>query len=499
MLDKYTILGSDLEYIAKTLSDKIGPCVDAESIKYTLLGIFLNLKKSRTPNMFDIECLELLTDLYQLTMAYGYWKSGKSEQESSFSLFFRRNPFCGNYAICSGLEFAKEYISDFSFCNDSLDYLKSIGLFSNEFLLYLADLKLSLDIDAIPEGTFVFPNEPLMRVKGPLLQCQLVETPLLNVINFNTLIATKASRICCAANYLPVLELGLRRAQGIDGGLSASRAAYIGGCAATSNVLAGKKFGIPVKGTHSHSWVMSFDSELEAFVAYAKAMPENCMFTVDTYGDVIQGTKSAIAASEIVLRPNGYDLKGIRLDSKDLAKDSIISKDMLMERNFTETSVIATNDLDEYKITDIRSKDNKIDAYGVGTSLVTAKDDPALGGVYKLGAIRNKNQILENKIKHTDGKTTLPGILQVTRGEDEDVIHFEHSFMSGKPLLQKVVRNGKVLKPSEDILIIRERVKKEVKDFSHIMGVGNENKYRVEIDSRVLHEQRRLINNIEKE
>ena len=254
------------------------------------------------------QSLSLLTDLYQLTMAYGYWKQGKADQQSVFHLFFRKNPFKGGYTVAAGLNLAIQYLESFSFEQDDVDYLATITgndgkpLFDPEFLRYLGDLSLTIDVDAMPEGTVAFPHQPILRVRGPILQAQLLETALLNIINFQTLIATKSARICHSAGSQPVLEFGLRRAQGIDGSLSASRAAYIGGCAATSNVLAGKLFGVPVKGTHAHSWIMSFDDELEAFENYAHAMPNNCVFLVDTY-DTLEGVKKAISVG---LKPVSY-------------------------------------------------------------------------------------------------------------------------------------------------------------------------------------------------
>ena len=265
----------------------------------------------------------LQTDLYQLTMAAAYWQAGKAEQESNFQLFFRRLPFKGGYAIAAGLQPALEWLKDFRFSTDEIDYLSSLRtkndypLFQEGFLSYLADLRLELDVDAIPEGSAVFAHEPLLRIQGPILHAQLVETALLNIINFNTLIATKAARICHAAAGAPVFEFGYRRAQGADGGLSASRAAWIGGCEGTSNVLAGKRYGIPVRGTHAHSWVMSFDDEQEAFDLYADAMPDNSTLLVDTY-DTLKGVDRAIETAR-KLRDRGHSLSGIRLDSGDLA------------------------------------------------------------------------------------------------------------------------------------------------------------------------------------
>ena len=264
------------------------------------------------------ENLALLTDLYQLTMAYGYWKSGTSNKEAAFHLFFRRNPFSGGYVIAAGLQPVIDLLQDFHFDESDIEYLATLTgndnqpLFPSEFLQYLGQLKLECNIDAVPEGTVVFPHEPLLRVTGPIVQCQIIETMLLNVINFQSLIATRAARICQAAGDDAVLEFGLRRAQGVDGGIAASRAAYIGGCAATSNLLAGKRFGIPVKGTHAHSWVMSFPTEIDAFEAYASAMPNNCVFLVDTF-DTVEGVKQAITVGN-KLRKQGHEMAGIRLD-----------------------------------------------------------------------------------------------------------------------------------------------------------------------------------------
>jgi nicotinate phosphoribosyltransferase len=367
------------------------------------------------------QSLALVTDLYQLTMAYGYWKSGTEDKEAVFHLYFRKNPFQGGFTISCGLEYAIDFLENFRFDPSDIEYLATLKgndnqpLFNPEFLKYLGGLKFSCDIDAIPEGTAVFPNEPLLRIRGPLIQCQLLETALLNIINFQTLIATKASRISMAARGEPVLEFGLRRAQGIDGGLAASRAAYIGGCAATSNVFAGKIFGIPVKGTHAHSWIMSFDSESEAFQTYAKAMPNNCVFLVDTY-DTVEGVKKAVEVGKW-LRENGHEMAGIRLDSGDLAYLSIEARKILDENGFKNTSIVGSNDLDETIINSLKEQGAKINVWGVGTKLVTAFDQPALGGVYKLAATRKKGEDWHYKIKLSEQtiKISNPGIQQVRR------------------------------------------------------------------------------------
>jgi nicotinate phosphoribosyltransferase len=365
--------------------------------------------------------LALLTDLYQLTMACGYWKAGVAERDAVFHLTFRRPPFGGGYAIAAGIAPALEYLRRLQFTDDDVAYLATLRdgeqrpLFPVGFLDYLRGLRFACTVDAVAEGTVVFPHEPLLRVRGPIAQAQLVETPLLTMVNFQTLIATKAARVCQAARGAPVLEFGLRRAQGIDGGLAASRAAYLGGCAATSNVLAGKLFGIPVRGTHAHSWVMFHDSELESFRAYAAAMPGNCTFLVDTY-DTLEGVRNAIIAGR-ELRAKGHDLAGIRLDSGDLAHLSTEARKLLDDAGFTSAKIVASNDLDEMLIGNIQEQGAAIDTWGVGTKLVTAFDQPALGGVYKLGASRDEHGAWRDAIKLSEQpiKISNPGILQVRR------------------------------------------------------------------------------------
>lgn len=392
------------------------------------------------------ESLTLLTDLYLLTMANGYWKLGRAEDEAVFHLFFRKHPFGGGYTIVCGLEYVLDLIESFRFDHSDIDYLASLRgndnapLFEPAFLDYLRELRLHCDIAAVPEGTVVFPQEPLMRVQGPLLECQLLETHLLNIVNFQSLIATKASRICLAAGGGSVLEFGLRRAQGIDGGLAASRAAYIGGCDATSNVLAGKLFGIPVRGTHAHSWVMSFDRELEAFDAYAKAMPNNCIFLVDTY-NTLEGVAHAIEVGRR-LREGGHKMIGIRLDSGDLAYLSIEARKMLDAAGFTDARIVASNDLDEETIRSLKDQEAAISIWGVGTRLITGHDQPALGGVYKLSAIRRPGGPWRDCVKVSEQaiKTTVPGIQQVRRfriGQEfiGDMIYDERLGICGQPVI----------------------------------------------------------------
>ncbi len=368
--------------------------------------------------------LSLLTDLYQLTMAYGYWKTGNAEKEAVFNLFFRVNPFFGGFTLSCGLNSAIEFLEQFSFDDGDMECLRGLTgndgkpLFEEGFLDYLRRMKFTCDVDAIPEGTVVFPHQPLVRVKGPIIQCQILETPLLNIINFQSLIATKAARIKLATRGDPILEFGLRRAQGIDGALAASRAAFIGGCSATSNVLAGKLFGIPVRGTHAHSWVMSFESEEEAFQRYAEAMPNNCIFLVDTY-DTLAGVKKAVKVGKW-LQENGHQLAGIRLDSGDLAYLSSEARKILDDAGFQKAAIVASNDLDENIIDSLKQQGATISVWGVGTKLCTAFDQPALGGVYKMTAIRSPGEKWRYMVKLSEQaiKVSTPGILQVRRFDD---------------------------------------------------------------------------------
>ncbi len=439
--------------------------------------------------------LGLLTDLYQLTMAYGYWKLGRADQEAVFHLFFRKSPFGGGYAIAAGLSHVVDLLNSFRFDASDIEYLATLTgndgqpLFDPAFLEYLGQVEFSCDVDAVPEGTVVFPNEPLLRIRGPILQAQLLETALLNLVNFQTLIATKAARVCTAAHGDAVLEFGLRRAQGVDGSLSASRSAYIGGCAATSNVLAGKLYGIPVKGTHAHSWVMSFDDELESFEAYAAAMPNNCVFLVDTY-DTLAGVQNAIEVG-LKLRERGHEMVGVRLDSGDLAYLSIEARRLLDEAGFENAAVVASNDLDEHIIQDLKQQGATIAVWGVGTKLATAYDQPALGGVYKLGAIRNEDGTWAHRVKLSEQaiKTSIPGMLQVRRFEDgrghvADMIYDEltgvddarliadpkdptrrkkiSSKASTRDLLIPIARKGRVVFEDETLDVIRDRVREEL-------------------------------------
>ena len=363
----------------------------------------------------------LLTDLYQITMAQGYWDAGKTEEEACFTMYFRDYPFKGGYAVACGMAQLADLVEQFRFSEEDVAYLAALDapgggpLFDPAFLAYLADLRLTVDIDAVPEGTIVFPHEPIVRVTGPIMQCQLMETALLNMVNFQTLIATKAARVVRAAKGRPVAEFGLRRAQGL-GGVWASRAAVVGGCASTSDVLAGRLFDIPVSGTHAHSWVMSFDDELTAFREYARVFPRNCILLVDTY-DVEQGIRNAITVG-LEMRERGERLAGIRIDSGDLSWLSKMARRMLDEAGLSDCGIVLSNDLDEYTIQSILDEGADVMSFGVGTKLASAYDQPTLGGVYKLSAVRpGPGAPWEDRLKISESmaKLTTPGVLDVRR------------------------------------------------------------------------------------
>ncbi|QUH19203.1 nicotinate phosphoribosyltransferase [Alkaliphilus sp. B6464] len=359
--------------------------------------------------------LTLLTDLYQLTMMNGYFKNGVDKNTVVFDLFFRKNPCQNSYTIIAGIEQVIDYIENINFDEEDLTYLKSLNLFDDEFIDYLRNFKFTGTIYSVEEGSVMFPHEPILRVKAPVIQAQLIETALLNIINFQSLIATKASRICTAAKGDSVFEFGLRRAQGPDAGIYGARAAVIGGCVGTSNVLAGKKFDIPVMGTHAHSWIQTFETELEAFRAYAKVYPNNTLLLVDTYNVLNSGVPNAITVFK-ELKEQGYKPQGIRIDSGDIAYLSKEARKMLDAAGFEDTTIVASSDLDEEVINNLKLQDAAVNAWGVGTNLITSKGCPALGGVYKLCAAEENGELVPKiKISENPEKITNPGYKKVVR------------------------------------------------------------------------------------
>ena len=350
--------------------------------------------------------LTMQTDLYQLTMVGGYVLEGKKDQWANFDYFFRSIPDDGGYCVLAGLEDIIDYIRQLHFTQEDLSYLEGLGIFPEKVLTYLENFKFTGDLWAIPEGTVIFPHEPLLRVTAPLPEAQLIESTVLNVMNFQTLIATKAARVCWAANGDPVIDFGLRRAHGPDGALMASRAAYIGGVDGTSNVLAGRLYGIPVRGTHAHSWVESFPNELDAFRAYAEVYPDSCLLLADTYDTLRSGVPHAIHVG-LELREKGHELWGIRLDSGDLAYLSKEARRMLDEAGLPDAAIVASSDLDEWIIESLKRQGARVDLWGVGTRLVTSFSCPALGGVYKLTAMDDGGEHMTPKIKRSDNPVQM--------------------------------------------------------------------------------------------
>lgn len=366
--------------------------------------------------------LSLLTDFYELTMMQGYYKSGNNKTVV-FDMFYRSNPSGNGYAIAAGLEQVIDYIKNLRFSYEDVAYLESLGVFDKDFLEYLRGFHFTGDIYAVPEGTVVFPREPLVKVIAPMMEAQLVETAILNIINHQSLIATKAARVVHAAQGDGIMEFGLRRAQGPDAGIYGARAAMIGGCIGTSNVLAGQIFDVPVKGTHAHSWIMSFDDEYTAFKTYADMYPDACTLLVDTYDTLKSGVPNAIRVFT-EMRQSGIQLKkyGIRLDSGDLAYISKKARKMLDAAGFEDAVISASSDLDEHLITSLKLQNAAITSWGVGTNMITSKDCPAFGGVYKLAAIQQPDGSFLPKIKLSENteKVTNPGNKTIYRIYDKE-------------------------------------------------------------------------------
>ena len=440
--------------------------------------------------------LTLLTDLYELTMMQGYFKN-PTNQTVIFDMFYRNNPCGGSFAITAGLEQMIEYIENLHFTDEDIEYLRSLNIFQEDFLEYLSSFHFTGDIYAIPEGTVVFPREPIVKVIAPIMEAQLVGTAILNIINHQSLIATKAARVCYAARGDGVMEFGLRRAQGPDAGIYGARAAVIAGCVGTSNVLTGQMFHVPVLGTHAHSWIMSFPDEYTAFKTYAKMYPNSCTLLVDTYDVLKSGVPNAIRVFE-EMREEGIKLKkyGIRIDSGDLAYLSKEAYKMLAAAGFDDATISASSDLDEYLIDSLKTQDAKINSWGVGTNLITSKDNPAFGGVYKLAAVRDadsNNFVPKIKLSENTEKVTNPGnktvyrIYSKTTGKikadliclADEVFNPEDTMIIFDPvdtwkktkvlggtyemreLLVPVIRDGKRVYTSPEVMEIREYCQKE--------------------------------------
>ncbi|MFV0412211.1 MAG: nicotinate phosphoribosyltransferase [Oscillospiraceae bacterium] len=360
--------------------------------------------------------LTLLMDFYELTMAAGYFEDGYKDQIAVFDMFYRQNPDGGGFAIAAGLQQFIEAVENFSFSPEDIQYLREKEVFSEEFLAYLLHFEFHCNIWAVEEGTPIFPSEHMVTVEGPCIETQLIETLLLVTFNHQSLICTKANRVVRACEGRPVMEFGARRAQGYDAALYGARAAYIGGVAATSCVLADRAFGIPVSGTMAHSWVQMFDSEYEAFERYARLYPDNCMLLVDTYSVLKSGVPNAIKAFNNVLKPLGYRPTGIRIDSGDISYLSKRARKMLDEAGYADCKICASNSLDEYIVRDLFLQGAKVDLFGIGENLITSKSDPVFGGVYKMAAVKHNGQYIPKiKISETAAKITIPHLKKLWR------------------------------------------------------------------------------------
>lgn len=468
----------------------------------------------------------LLTDFYELTMANGYLKNGLGERISYFDLFYRSNPDGAGFAIAAGLQQLIEFLDTLHFEEEDLQHLKKHYGFDETFIQYLRDFKFTCDVWAIPEGTPVFPSEPIITVRGPAIQAQFIETMALLLINHQSLIATKANRIVRAARGRKVVEFGSRRAQGSDGALLGARAAYIGGCHGTACVLADKIFGIPASGTMAHSWVQMFDTEYEAFKAYAEIYPEHCTLLVDTYNVLQSGIPNAIKTFDEVLAPKGCRPKGIRIDSGDIAYLSIKARQMLDAAGYEDCTIVASNALDEYLIRDLINQDAAVDMFGVGERLITSKSDPVFGGVYKLVAVNNEQGEVVSKIKLSEnvGKITNPGFKTVWRLYDkltgkaiadvltmaDEVIDdsvpyelFDPQFtwkrktlknFTARKLHELVYDQGKRVYESPDVHTIRNYCREEVsKLWEEVQRFENPHKYYVDLSDRLWNEKNRLL------
>lgn len=471
------------------------------------------------------ENLTMLTDFYELTMANGFFENGHGDQTVYFDMFFRTVPDGGGFAIMAGLEQVIEYLKNLSFSQDDIAYLRSKQLFSEEFLQYLADFKFSCDVWAVPEGTPIFPYEPLVTVRGPAIQAQFVETMVLLAINHQSLIATKANRIVRAADGRAVMEFGSRRAQGFNGAVYGARAAYIGGCIGTACTIADREFGIPALGTMAHSWVQLFDSEYEAFKAYATVYPHSCTLLVDTYNVIKSGIPNAIRVFDEVLKPLGYRPKGIRLDSGDITYLSKKARRMLDEAGYPDCQICVSNSLDEFIIRDLIQQGACINSFGVGERLITASSAPVFGGVYKLAAVE-KDGVIESRIKVSENvaKITNPGFKKLWRLYDRtsgkaiaDVITLhdeviddskpyeifdpEHVWKRkcienfvAKPLQQQIFESGKCVYTSPTVGEIRDYCKEQLNTlWDEVLRFENPHKYYVDLSQALWDEKQKLL------
>lgn len=469
--------------------------------------------------------LTLLVDFYELTMAYGYLKNGVGEKTAYFDMFFRRVPDGGGFCIMAGVQQLIEYLRNLNFSDEDISYLKSKGIFDEEFIDYLRNFKFKCDVWAVPEGTPVFPGEPLIVVRGPVIQAQFVETMVLLSINHQTLIATKANRIVRAAKGRPVLEFGSRRAQGYDGAIFGARAAYIGGCSGSACTITDKLFGIPAVGTMAHSWIQLFENELESFRAWAKIYPDNCLLLVDTFNVLKSGVPNAIKVFDEILLPMGFRPKGIRIDSGDIKYLSQKARKMLDDAGYPDCKITASNSLDEFLITDILSQDAKVDSFGVGERLITAKSEPVFGGVYKLVAVEEGKKVIPKiKISENEEKITNPGFKQLYRLYDKntnkalaDVITFAQEAIDEdlpyeifdpiytwkrktltnftvKKLLVQIFENGNCIYYSPSVTDIKKFCEAQLLTlWEEVLRFENPHKYYIDLSTKLWATKKRLL------
>ncbi len=474
--------------------------------------------------MIDERNLTMLVDFYELTMGNGYLKNGLGDKIVYFDLFFRRVPDKGGFAIFAGLEQVIEYIKNLKFTEDDIAYLESKGIFSSDFLEYLRNFEFKCDVWSVPEGTPIFPGEPLLTVRGPAIQAQFIETMLLLIVNHQSLIAAKANRIVRAAQGRPVMEFGSRRAQGGDGAIYGARAAFIGGCAGTACTLSDRKFGVPAMGTMAHSWIQLFESELEAFRAYAKCYPESCTFLVDTYNVLKSGVPNAITVFR-ELDKRGYRPGAIRIDSGDIAYLSKCARKMLDDAGFSDCRIIASNSLDEYIIRDLLDQGAPIDSFGVGERLVTSKSEPVFGGVYKLTAVEDSGKIIPKiKLSENITKITNPGYKKVYRifcrktGKaladvvtlaDEQIdstkpyVIFDPEFtykkktlvdFEAKELQIPVFKNGRCVYESPDVNAVKKYAQQQLTlIWDEIKRFENHHKYYVDLSAKLWNMKQSLL------
>ena len=468
-------------------------------------------------NVTDERNLTMLVDFYELTMGNGYFDRGLKDRIAYFDMFFRRIPDGGGYCIMAGIEQLIEYLNNLSFTEDDIEYLRNKNTFSEEFLDYLKNFKFTCDVWAVPEGNPVFPNEPLVTVRGPVIQAQFLETMILLTINHQTLIATKANRICRAAGNRPVMEFGSRRAEGYDGAIYGARAAIIGGCSSTACTISDRMFNVPAVGTMAHSWVQLFDTEYDAFKAWAEIYPDDCVLLIDTYNVIKSGIPNAIKVFDEILKPLGKRPKGIRIDSGDITYLTSCARKLLDEAGYEDCKIVISNSLDEHIIKDVLDQGAKIDSFGVGERLITAKSEPVFGGVYKLVALEKDEEIIPKiKISENDEKITNPGFKKIIRifdkssdkaladlialrnetiNESEPLVLFNpvHTWKRKKlknyytkDLQVQIFKSGKCVYESPSVLDIKEFAKVETnKLWSEVLRFENPHTYYVDLSENL--------------